>query len=181
MTNQLDAFDSIIRATLHDLADQWATRIGQALVEQLAAVGASPGQGGGNDQGEGAEPSSGTPIDPPPGGQDTPAPAAPNPKRPFDTPRTCEVCGRVGTRRFKQTPTGWRCSLTAAKCPGNRAAAEWKPTSADEIPAKSPPPEQAEQAECNKVGGISTPNVALPDRSSIPAAVKAKPEPPSSL
>lgn len=35
---------------------------------------------------------------------------------------TCEICGRTGVQRFIQTPTGWRCSPTAVKCPGNQAA-----------------------------------------------------------
>jgi hypothetical protein len=34
---------------------------------------------------------------------------------------TCEICGRTGKQRFTATPTGWRCSPTAYKCPGNRA------------------------------------------------------------
>lgn len=33
---------------------------------------------------------------------------------------TCELCGRVGCRRFDKTPTGWRCSATA-RC-GDRPA-----------------------------------------------------------
>lgn len=28
--------------------------------------------------------------------------------------RTCEICSRVGTRRFVRTTTGWKCSPTAA-------------------------------------------------------------------
>lgn len=33
--------------------------------------------------------------------------------------RTCEICGRVGTRRFAETATGWKCAPSATKCPGN--------------------------------------------------------------
>lgn len=44
--------------------------------------------------------------------------------------RTCEICGRVGKQRFTETETGWRCSPTAVKCPGNHAQPE----------PKSPPP-----------------------------------------
>lgn len=50
---------------------------------------------------------------------------------------TCEICGRVGTRRY--VPVGriegnrWRCSPTATACPGNR-----KPLPSD-IPAKTIP------------------------------------------
>ncbi len=34
--------------------------------------------------------------------------------------RTCEICGRVGTRRYVKTDTGWRCSPTATACVGNQ-------------------------------------------------------------
>lgn len=73
---------------------------------------------------------------------------------------TCEICGRVGTRRYVRTETGWRCSLTATACIGNQ------PTPAD----------------CNKVGRNSTPNVA--SASDIPAKpfspkVTPTPEPPA--
>ncbi|MCG5431197.1 hypothetical protein LV457_02690 [Mycobacterium sp. MYCO198283] len=34
--------------------------------------------------------------------------------------RTCEVCGRVGSRRFVATDTGWRCAPTATACVGHK-------------------------------------------------------------
>lgn len=34
--------------------------------------------------------------------------------------RTCELCGRVGSRRFLQSDTGWRCAPSATKCVGHR-------------------------------------------------------------
>ncbi|MCV7137855.1 hypothetical protein [Mycolicibacterium fortuitum] len=34
--------------------------------------------------------------------------------------RTCELCGRVGSRRFVQSDTGWRCAPSATKCVGHR-------------------------------------------------------------
>ena len=34
--------------------------------------------------------------------------------------RTCEICGRVGTRRYVRTDTGWRCSPSATACIGNK-------------------------------------------------------------
>lgn len=50
-------------------------------------------------------------------------PATPKPvRRDEDQDRTCELCGRAGTRRFIPTETGWRCSPSATKCSGNRAA-----------------------------------------------------------
>lgn len=58
--------------------------------------------------------------------------------------RTCEICGRVGTRRFVPvgkvnddgTAAAWRCAPTATKCPGNRPKpAENMP---EKIPAESP-------------------------------------------
>ena len=50
--------------------------------------------------------------------------------------RTCELCGRVGTRRYVQTPAGWRCSPTA-KCVGRpEPEPEPTPTVPCDIPAK---------------------------------------------
>ncbi|KWX66831.1 hypothetical protein [Mycobacterium sp. NAZ190054] len=79
-------------------------------------------------------------------------------------PKTCEICGRVGTRRY--VPIGdaksgrWRCSPTATACIGNQ------PTPAD----------------CNKDGRNSTPNVAsasdIPAKQ-IPPKVTPAPEPPA--
>lgn len=37
--------------------------------------------------------------------------------------RTCELCGRIGSRRFVSTPTGWRCAPSATKCIGHRRPA----------------------------------------------------------
>ncbi len=34
--------------------------------------------------------------------------------------RTCELCGRAGSRRFVESDTGWRCAPTATKCVGHR-------------------------------------------------------------
>jgi hypothetical protein len=54
------------------------------------------------------------------------SPAAPEPvprptrkQRAESEQRTCEICGRVGTRRYVQTATGWRCSPTASACSGH--------------------------------------------------------------
>ncbi|ORV13547.1 hypothetical protein AWB94_04820 [Mycolicibacterium canariasense] len=33
---------------------------------------------------------------------------------------TCEICGRVGSRRFVPTATGWKCAPTATACKGNQ-------------------------------------------------------------
>lgn len=53
-----------------------------------------------------------------------PEPDEPKPTkmpRPQDSvKRTCEVCGREGTRRFVETATGWRCAPTATACIGNQ-------------------------------------------------------------
>lgn len=69
------------------------------------------------------------PVQPP-----TPKPAttearAPKSPAPQDaTTRTCQICGRVGQRRFvpaerqDDSDTGWRCSPTAYACVGNRPA-----------------------------------------------------------
>ncbi|MBZ4574677.1 hypothetical protein [Mycobacterium avium] len=53
---------------------------------------------------------------------------------------TCEICGRTGVQRFIQTPTGWRCSPTAVKCPGNQAASDIpaKQFAADVTPPEPP-------------------------------------------
>ncbi len=37
--------------------------------------------------------------------------------------RTCELCGRAGSRRFVESSTGWRCAPTATKCVGHRRPA----------------------------------------------------------
>ncbi|UJL29958.1 hypothetical protein HZU38_05510 [Mycolicibacterium vanbaalenii] len=46
--------------------------------------------------------------------------ARPEPRRQDGTEHTCEICGRVGTRRYVKTDTGWRCSPTATACVGNQ-------------------------------------------------------------
>lgn len=183
---QLDELRTIIRTILHGLADELTDRIVDPIIAQIAVSG-GPGQGGGNDQGKGAEPSSGTTRQAPPGGQDTTAPTAPKAKRQRSPAQdavthTCEICGRTGTRRYVETATGWRCSPTATKCPGNRAEkpAENMPENMTAQPDTAPG--QGESEDCNKAGGISTPNVALPDRSSTPtraATPKPKPSPPA--
>lgn len=62
-------------------------------------------------------------------------PETPKMPRPQDsTQRTCEVCGREGTRRYVQTATGWRCSPSATRCPGNQA--ELAENMPEDIPAK---------------------------------------------
>lgn len=72
--SQLDELRTIIRTILHGLADELTDRIVDPIIAQITVSG-GPGQGGGNDQGEGAEPSSGTTRQAPSGGQDTTAPA----------------------------------------------------------------------------------------------------------
>lgn len=60
-----------------------------------------------------------------------------------ETPkRTCEICGRVGIQRFIETETGWRCSPTAVKCPGNKSASDSaaKRFPTDVIPARTADP-----------------------------------------
>lgn len=68
--------------------------------------------------------------------------------------RTCEICGRVGTRRYLQTGTGWRCSPSATKCPGNRTF---------------PPPPEPEPAQTVPATPIDVPEP--------PAAEPPKPPP----
>lgn len=58
-------------------------------------------------------------------------PATPPSRRPSAS-RTCELCGRLGSRRFVQSPTGWRCAPTATKCVGHRRPAS-------NLDAPSPP------------------------------------------
>lgn len=54
----------------------------------------------------------------------TPAPCAARRARSKDkTQRTCELCGRAGSRRFVESSTGWRCAPTATKCVGHRRPA----------------------------------------------------------
>lgn len=36
--------------------------------------------------------------------------------------RACELCGRIGSRRFVESATGWRCAPSATKCVGHRRA-----------------------------------------------------------
>ena len=40
---------------------------------------------------------------------------------------TCELCGRVGTRRYVQTATGWRCSPASAEKCARKAAVKAEP------------------------------------------------------
>lgn len=179
---QLDELRTIIRTILHGLADELTDRIVDPIIAQIAVSG-GPGQGGGNDQGEGAEPSSGTTPHASPGGQDTTAPAAPKAKRQRSPAQdavthTCEICGRTGTRRYVETATGWRCSPTATKCLGNRAEKPAENMTENMTAQPDPAPGQGESEDCNKAGEISTPNVALPDRSSTPTE-PAKAAPPA--
>lgn len=54
--------------------------------------------------------------------------------------RTCEVCGREGSRRFVETASGWKCAPTATACPGNRAAEPASDIVAKPFPPKVAPP-----------------------------------------
>lgn len=72
--------------------------------------------------------------------QDDTADAAPTPREPapleMPGPRdrvkhTCEICGRDGTRRYVQTPTGWRCSPSSADRCKRRAEAQANPVPRD--------------------------------------------------
>lgn len=74
--------------------------------------------------------------------------------------RSCEICGRVGTQRFVQTETGWRCSPTAVKCPGNKATSD--------IPAKQFPSDVTPSAEREPKPPAPTPAPGRP----------SEPEPP---
>ena len=94
--------DTLVRALLQGVIDELADNIVEALVDQLAAAGHAA---------ERAEPASAP--------TETPTTAT------TDAPkRTCEICGRVGTRRY--IPIGdhadnrWRCSPTATACIGNQ-------------------------------------------------------------
>lgn len=68
--------------------------------------------------------------------QDDTADAAPAPREPAPlkmpgpldrVKHTCEVCGRDGTRRYVQTPTGWRCGPSSADRCQRRAEAQANP------------------------------------------------------
>lgn len=95
--------------------------------------------------------------------------------------RTCEVCGRTGTRRFDRTETGWRCSATATKCPGNRifppppaaaAAVDEPHKPASEI---CPKPEPAQVAEAEPVDVPAPPTPApSPPPAPAPPGVTAR-------
>lgn len=60
-------------------------------------------------------------------------------KAPTYQQRTCEICGRTGQQRFTPTETGWRCSPTAVKCPGNQTTSGVPASSADVTPPQPPP------------------------------------------
>lgn len=56
--------------------------------------------------------------------------------------RTCELCGRVGSRRFLESATGWRCAPSATKCVGHRRA----PSLVDARPAAAHPTADVDRA-----------------------------------
>lgn len=56
---------------------------------------------------------------------------------------TCEICGRVGKQRFVKTETGWRCSPTSYKCPGNHPGGGGAP---EAEPASTPDPDPSPPA-----------------------------------
>lgn len=66
-----------------------------------------------------------------------PAAAPERKKRAEGEQRTCEICGRKGTRRYVQTPTGWKCSPTATACaPQFKPPGKYTRPAASDIPAK---------------------------------------------
>ena len=88
--------------------------------------------------------------------QSEPEPVAPKPRDRDTVTHTCDLCGRVGTRRFIQggapDGTGWKCSPTATACIGNQPEPVRKvpnpallkdldaPATTSDIPAKPIPP-----------------------------------------
>lgn len=59
--------------------------------------------------------------------------------------RTCELCGRTGSRRYIASTTGWRCAPSATKCVGHRRQASHvdAPQPARQRPQTSPRPAPA--------------------------------------
>ncbi|MGA5467156.1 hypothetical protein [Mycobacterium sp. NPDC050041] len=101
-----------------------------------------------------------------------PAPKPPSPRyRAQDANhRTCEICGRTGSRRFVQTATGWRCSPTATACTGNRGS---------DIPAKdiqpNVTPEESPQVDASDpVEKVDTPPVPASRPAALTANVTAR-------
>lgn len=107
----------------------------------------------------------------------TTPPAPPSAKRHQDSNRrACEICGRVGTRRFTETDTGWRCSPSATACPGNKAAATSLRESRNEPAVKPiqpnvpPPPPDPEPIETTDTQTARISAIAEIRRSITPTA-----------
>lgn len=115
----------------------------------------------------------------------TPEPVKPKPAAQDAKVRTCEVCGRIGTRRYVATATGWRCSPTATACAprfqpkgapspvarARDAVAELVDGVADKV-LNAPPPKP--NASAIGIGGTSA-FVRSPDRERSAAMERGKP------
>lgn len=66
-------------------------------------------------------------------------PQRPSKRRQDSEQHTCEVCGRVGTRRYEQTATGWRCAPSSAETCARNAATNTTPPRPPEPPKDTPP------------------------------------------
>lgn len=136
--------DDIVDAVVHSITDQIST-----AADALSAP-AAPDPVPEHDCNCPADaanawcPTHGQPDDGYPGRVPEPEPAPPANRATNE--RTCEICGRVGTRRY--VPVGqaednrWKCSPTAYKCPGNRGLDIREPKPAVVEPPAAPKPEQ---------------------------------------
>ena len=123
---------------------------------------------------------------------------APEPRQQDAVEKTCEICGRVGTRRYVKTDTGWRRSPTATACVGNqpepvrkvgltvpvsdedfdRAAARWGCLDCAEGTCTRPAGHASVSDIPAKQNATSTISYSWPPWS-IPAKVTPAPEPPA--
>ena len=144
---EVDEIWDEVRANNVDAAIAEAIQAGAMCVRFVAdmrAKAAGAGRGGGNDQQEGARPSAGAAIANPAGDQ-------PRPRPQEAAKRTCEICGRVGTRRYvfigDISENRWKCSPTATGC-APQFGRRTKPKPA--APPKGEPPQVDASESCAK-------------------------------
>lgn len=157
------AIDAFVRGLIHGLADEFAGHLVDMIIAQIATA-------------------SGLEDDEPPESADVAELSGDTDRtsRAQDAEqRTCDLCGRVGTRRYVQTGSGWRCAPTATACIGNREGVATKAVPPEapaaelsDIPAKQFRPDDTPRVE--PTPPVSPPAVTVKRSSSDDLPITAR-------
>lgn len=131
--------DSLVRGLVQSIADEIIEHAVAAIISHLEAAASGPPD---DEPTPEPTPEPAPKLEWPASGLQVlaPKPPAATHKKQDSEERTCELCGRVGFRRFEQTASGWKCAPTA-KCgdrPAQTAAHPPEPAPAPPTPATMP-------------------------------------------